>query len=149
MSRIAIAAATLSVLALAIAGCGSSSPSMRQLRAQATGICQRARAQSDGIQPPALPSGAAAFLARGTAVLAPELVELRALKPPEDEAGSYSAALAAASRQLTTLDGTIHQLHGGADPLSVIKTLQRRLAPTESAGNAAWRTLDIPACASR
>ena len=149
MSRIAIAAATLSVLALAIAGCGSSAPSMSRLRGQATRICQQALAQSDGIQAPALPSGAAAFLGRGTAVLAPELVELRALKPPEDEAGSYSAALAAASRQLTTLDGTIHQLHGGADPLSVIKTLQRRLAPTESAGNAAWRTLDIPTCASR
>ena len=146
MSRTVIAAAAI---ALAVAGCGTSSPSMSGLRRQTTRICQQALAQSDGIRPPALPSGTAAFLGRGAAALAPELVELRALKPPEDEAGLYSAALAAASRQLTILDGTIHELDRGADPMTVIKTLQRRLAPTESAENAAWRTLGIPACASR
>ena len=146
MSRVAIATA---VLAVSVAGCGSSSPSASHLRDQATRICQRAAAQSDRIAPPALPSGTAAFLRRGARVLGPELAELRTLKAPADEASSYSAALAAMSRQLNTLDGTITHLDHGADPVSVIKTLQRRLAPAESAENAAWRTLDIPACASR
>jgi hypothetical protein len=146
MSRIALAA---TALALAVAGCGSSSPSTSRLRRQATRICQQALAQSDAIQAPALPSGTAKFLRRGADVLGPELAELRALKPPSDDAGSYSAALAAASRQLRILNGTIRELDRGADPLSVIKPLQRRLAPAESAENAAWRTLDVPACAGR
>jgi len=146
MSRVAIAAAAL---ALAVAACGSSSPSSGQLRQQAARICQRALAQSDGIAAPALPSGTAAFLRRGADALEPELAKLRALKPPSDEAVSYAAALDAESRQLTILDGTIRELDGGADPLSVIKTLQRRIAPTESAEDAAWRTLAIPGCVSR
>ena len=144
MSRVAIAAAVL-----AVAGCGSSSPSASRLRQQATVICQRAATQSNQITAPALPSDTAAFLRRGAVVLAPELAELRMLKAPADAASSYSAALAAMSRQLNILDGTVRDLDHGADPLSVIKTLQRRLAPAESAENAAWRTLDIPACTSR
>jgi len=91
----------LAVAAFALTGCGSSSPSLSRLRRQATGICQRALANSDRIQPPALPSATARFLRRG------------------------------------------------ADPVSAVKTLQRRLAPTESAEDAAWHTLDIPACAVR
>ena len=146
MSRVAIAAA---VLAVAVAGCGSSSPSASRLRHQATVICQRAATQSNQITAPALPSDTAGFLRRGVVVLAPELAELRMLKAPADAASSYSAALAAMSRQLSTLDDTVRDLDHGADPLSVIKTLQRRLAPAESAENTAWRTLDIPACASR
>ena len=105
--------------------------------------------RSDRIEPPALPSGTAAFLRRGAAVLEAELGELRTLHPPASESGAYDAALAAASRQLSIVDGTVRALDGGADPLSVIKTLQRRLAPTESAEDAAWHTLDLPACASR
>ena len=101
MSRVAIAAAAL---ALAVAACGSSSPSSGQLRQQAARICQRALAQSDGIAAPALPSGTAAFLRRGTDALAPELAGLRALKPPSHEAGPYSTALTAASRELSILD---------------------------------------------
>jgi hypothetical protein len=144
MSRVAIAAAVL-----AVAGCGSSSPSASRLRQQATVICQRAATQSNQITAPALPSDTAAFLRRGVVVVAPELAELRMLTAPADAASSYSAALAAMSRQLSTLDDTVGDLDHGADPLSVIKTLERRLAPAESAENAAWRTLDIPACASR
>jgi hypothetical protein len=151
MSRLPIAAAILSLaaLALAITGCGASSPSLSGLRRQATGICQRALAESDRIRPPAVPSGTEAFLRRGAAALAAKLAELRTLKAPAEEARSYSAALAAESRQLRILDGTIRGLHRGADPLSVIKTLQRRLAPTESTEDAAWRMLGIPACAGR
>jgi hypothetical protein len=146
MRRRAIAAASL---ALAVAACGSSSPSSSRLRQEATSVCQRSLAQSDAIASPAVPSGTAAFLRRGTDALAPELAGLRALKPPSHEAGSYSTALIAASRELSILDGAIRDLDHGADPLGLIKTLQRRLAPVESAENVAWRTLDIPGCASR
>ena len=146
MIRAAIATAAL---ALAVAACGGSSQSIGRVRRQATSICQSALAQSDRIAAPSLASDTATFLRRGTYVLGPELAELRALRPPADAAGTYAAALTAWSRQVTILDDTIRRLDGGADPLSMIKTLQRRLAPTESAENAAWRTLGIPACLSR
>jgi len=146
MSRVALAAAAL---ALAVAACGGSSPSIGRLRQQATLICQRAAAQSDGITAPALPSDAAAFLRRGAAVLGPELAELRALRPPSDQADVYSSALVAKSRQLSVLDGTIRELDRGADPVSGIKALQQRLAPSESIEDTAWRTLGIPGCLSR
>jgi len=150
MSAVAIVAvAAAAATAVAVAGCGSSSPSVTQFRLEATRVCQRALTRSDQIRAPALPSGTAAFLRRGAAALAPELAELRALTPRANESGSFSAALQAAARQLSLLEATIHELDRGADPLSVIKTLQRRLAPTESAGNAAWRTLGIPVCAIR
>jgi len=142
-------ALSLAVVTFAIAGCGSSSPSLSRLRRQATRICQRALATSDRIQPPALPSDTEPFLRRGASVLSTELSQLRTLKAPADSASSYSAALTAQSRQLTILDETTRGLDRGDDPLSSIKTLQRRLAPTESAEDAAWRTLDIPACAVR
>jgi len=142
-------ALSLAVLAFAITGCGSSSPSLSRLRRQATSICQRALAESDRIQPPALPSDTAPFLRRGAAALSTELSELRTLKAPAENAASYSAALTEQSRQLTTLQETIRGLDRGDDPVSAIKTLQRRLAPTESAGDAAWRTLGLPGCVSR
>jgi hypothetical protein len=142
-------ALSLAILAFALTGCGSSSPSLTRLRRQATGICQRALASSDRIQPPALPSATAPFLRRGASALSTELSELRTVKAPAENAASYSAALAAQSRQLTILEDTVRELDRGADALSAIKTVQRRLAPAESAEDAAWRTLDIPACAVR
>lgn len=142
-------ALALAVLAVALTGCGSSSPSLSRLRRQATRICQLSLASSDRIAPPALPSATAGFLRRGAAALSAELSGLQTLKAPAANAATYSAALAAQSRQLTLLDGTIRDLDRGADPVSAIKTLQRRLAPTESAEDAAWRTLDIPACVVR
>jgi hypothetical protein len=142
-------ALSLAVVAFAITGCGSSSPSLSRLRRQATAVCQRALASSARIKPPARPSATVPFLRRGASVLSTELSELRTLKAPAENAASYSSALRAQSRQLTILDDAIRDLDGGADPVSAIKTLQRRLAPTESAEDAAWRALDIPACASR
>ena len=142
-------ALSLAVITFALTGCGSSSPSLSRLRRQATLICQRALTSSDRIQPPALPSGTARFLRRGASALSTELSALRTLKAPAENADTYSAALAAQSRQLNILDETIRGLDRGADPVSAVKTLQRRLGPTESAEDAAWRTLDIPACAVR
>jgi hypothetical protein len=146
MIRVAIAAAAM---ALAVAACGSSSQSIGRLRRQASGICQSALAQSDRITAPSLASSTATFLRRGTYVLGPELAQLRALRPPSDQAATDSAALATASRQLTTLDDTIRGLDGGADPLNAVKRLQRELAPTEFAEDTAWRTLGVPGCLSR
>lgn len=150
MSRVVIAPAVAALaLVVAVAACGGSSQSIGRLRGQATRICQGALAQSDRIAAPSLASDTAAFLRRGTYVLGPELAQLQALRPPSDQAGTYSAALAAASRQVTILDDTIRELDRGADPTSVIKTLQRKLAPTESSEDAAWRTLGIPGCLNR
>jgi hypothetical protein len=142
-------ALSLAVIAVALAGCGSSSPSLSRLRRQATAVCQRALANSARIKPPVRPSATGPFVRRGASVLSTELSELRMLKAPAESAASYSSALGAQSRQLTILDDAIRDLDGGADPVTAIKTLQRRLAPTESAEDAAWRTLDIPACAVR
>jgi hypothetical protein len=142
-------ALSLAVIAVALAGCGSSSPSLSRLRRQATTVCQRALANSARIKPPVRPSATVPFVRRGASVLSTELSELRMLKAPAESAAFYSSALGAQSRQLTILDDAIRDLDGGADPVTAIKTLQRRLAPTESAEDAAWRTLDIPACAVR
>ena len=105
----------------------------------------RARSSS----PPATPTGTAALLRRGVAVLRPDLAGLRRLRAPSERAGAYSAALGSLARELTILTDTVHDLDRGADPLPMIKTLQDRLAPVEADGDAAWRTLDVPACVNR
>jgi hypothetical protein len=138
-----------SVVALAIAGCGGSSASMSRLRAEAGRICAHALEQGTAIQPPALPAATAAFLRRGIATLRPELAGLRTLRAPTEQAGAYSEALESLTRELAVLTATVHDLDRGADPLPTIKTLQHRLAPLESGGDAAWRTLGIPECINR
>jgi hypothetical protein len=110
-------------------------------------VCTQAIAAGARLRPPASASDTAAFLRRGTAVVRPELASLRALRPPAAEAATYSAALRADERELSVLDATLHELDQGADPLSAIKTLQHRLAALEANDVAAWRTLDVPACA--
>ena len=143
--RVRLAAASLA--ALAIAGCGGSSPTLAHLQAQASRVCTVA-ADAD-IGGPAAPAQTSAFLRRGIAALRPELVDLRRLHPPSEEGGAYAAALQSLSRELTILSGTVHDLDRGADPLSTIKTLQHRLAPVEADDDAAWRTLGVPACVNR
>jgi hypothetical protein len=95
---------------------------------------------------PAIPADTTSFLRRGIAALAPELAKLRRLRAPSEQAGAYSTALGSIARELTILTDTVHDLDRGADPLPTIKTLQRRLAPVEADADAAWRTLDVPAC---
>jgi hypothetical protein len=138
------------VVALALlAGCGSSSPSLTRLRAQATRVCTRAVDQEARLEPPALPAATEAFLRKGAAALRPELTSLRALRAPSEQSGAYSAALGSLTRELTILTATADELHRGADPLSAIKTLQHRLAPVEADDDAAWETLRVPACVNR
>jgi hypothetical protein len=138
-----------SVAALAIAGCGGSSEPLEKLRAQAGRVCTTALDAGALVTPPRVPSDTSAFLRRGVAVLRPELAGLRRLRAPSEEAGAYSAALASLARELTILTDTAHDLDRGADPMPTIKTLQRRLAPVEADGNAAWRTLGVPGCVNR
>ena len=147
--RATAAIAVALALAVAVAGCGGSSESMRKLRAQATRICTGALAQQARIQPPPVPAATTAFLRRGIAALRPELAQLRKLRPPSERARTYAAALGSLARALTILTATVHDLDRGADPLTTIKTLEHRLAPVEANGNAAWRTLDVPACVNR
>ena len=137
------------VAALALAGCGGSSPSMVKLRARAARACTTAFAAGALIQAPPVPAATNAFLRRGIAVIRPELADLRTLRAPSEQAGAYSAAVGALARELTIVTATAHDLDRGADPLPVIKTLQHRLAPVEATGDAAWRSLDVPACVSR
>ena len=138
-----------SVVMLAAAGCGNASHSVSSLRAHAARVCVRALAQDARIAPPPVPARTAAFLRRGIVVLRGELAGLRALPVPKAQAGAYSVALGSLSRELVILASTAHDLDRGADPLTTIKTLQHRLAPVEADNDAAWRTLDVPACANR
>jgi hypothetical protein len=142
-------AAVASLVALAIAGCGGSSGSMKRFRAQAGRVCTKALDAGALIPAPAVPASTAAFLRHGIAVLGPQLAGLRRLRPPGEQADEYRTAVDALDRELTILAATVHDLDRGADPLRAIKTLQRRLAPIEATEDAAWRTLDVPACVNR
>ena len=96
-----------------------------------------------------MPAQTAAFLQRGVAVLGSELAGLRALRVPREQSNTYSVALSSLAREVTILTDTARDLARGADPLTEIKVLQKRLAPVEAAADAAWRTLGVPACVSR
>jgi hypothetical protein len=135
--------------ALAVGGCGSSSLSDSALRSQAARVCATASAQAGEIPAPKSVAAGTVFLARGIAALSPELTQLRALRPPSDLAQEYDVSLSAFSAELTALRSTVGRLRSGADPVSAIRGLQRRLRPLESTEDGAWRTLEIPACVER
>ncbi len=137
------------VATLAMAGCGSASPTDARLRAQATRVCTRANSQNARIAPPPVPARTGAFLRRGIGVLRGELAGLRTLRVPRAQVGAYSVALGSLTHELALLTSTAHDLDRGADPLTTFKTLQHGLAPVEADNDAAWRTLDVPACANR
>ncbi len=141
--------ACVTALASAVGGCGSGQLSMSALRDQATQVCVTAATQTGRIPAPASPAGAGTFLRRGVQALTPELAQLRALKPSSDVADVYSTALLAFSHELSLLSDAVRGLDRGADPVSTIRALQRRLAPLESAEDGAWQALQIPACLNR
>lgn len=136
------------VAALAVTGCGATSPSIARLREQTARVCTRADVQSARIAPPSVPARTASFLRRGIAVLRAELADLHTLRVPRAQAGAYSVAVGALAHELAILTSTAHDLGRGADPLTTIKTLQHRLAPVEADNDAAWRTLGVAACVS-
>jgi outer membrane murein-binding lipoprotein Lpp len=143
---VAVAALVASVAVLA--GCGSSSLSDGQLRARATRICAEARTATAKIATPSQPSEGAPFLNRGVAALAPELLALQRLRPPDGIAGSYHDALVALSDEITSLRSTVKGLRAGNDPIVAIKTLQSELAPVEKQASDAWAAVGVPSCAS-
>ncbi len=140
-----LAAAAVCV-ALAVAGCGSSSLSATQLRQRAAQACTTANHLTADIPTPRAPAASAAFLKRGLAVLKPELAELRALKAPGDLGQVYTVSVDVLEDKLDALASTVHRLQDGDDPRAAITQLARRLAPLDSKEDAAWRTLRIPAC---
>jgi len=146
MIRQALAAGAV---ALALAGCGPSAPSMSRMRAQAARVCTRALARTSRIPPPNTPAQTGTFLRSGISALRMELAQLRKLRAPTDQASAYATALGAEGRELTILAATLHDLDRGADPLSAINTLARALTPVEAKEDAAWRTLEVPACLTR
>jgi hypothetical protein len=134
------------IAAVALAGCGSSSLSSSELRAQATRVCSLANARTARIPTPAAPDGTVVFLKRGIAALRPELAGLRALHPPKDAAEVYSASLSAFAKKVTALKDTIHSIGGGEDPLLAMKALQAEVGPLESQEDGGWKALELSAC---
>jgi hypothetical protein len=146
MSRAVVLA---SLAALSLCACGSSSLSLKQLRAQASRPCTIATRELGRIPTPTSPKGEAEFLKRGVATLAPELRALHRLRPPDDLDHDFANALDASAQELAELRQSAHRLATGGDPVVSIKTLELRLAPLEAKTNSAWTKLGIPACRIR
>ncbi len=146
MRRLGGVAGTLAV-ALAMAACGSSSLSTVQLRTSAAQACDLAHQRAEKIPTPSTPAGGAGFLSRGITALAPAQATLESLRPPGDLAGAYRTAVGFSGKRLAALRFTLADLKVGDDPVVAIKSLQEKLAPLEARGDAAWRSLGIPACA--
>jgi hypothetical protein len=137
------------VVALGLAGCGSSSLSSSQLRTRATRVCNLARRRMNHIATPKFPTEGAKFLKGGIAVLSPELAALAALDPPGDLLGGYRRAADAQRSELALLRSALNGLRSGADPIVTIRTLEHQLVPLEARADAAWSSLAIPACLNR
>jgi hypothetical protein len=129
-----------------LAGCGSRTLSAGQLHHRAARICTSAQQRSESIPAPDEPEKAARFLRRGIAALAPQLTALHKLKPPDELADDYDAALRASDRELSLLRSTLHALDHGEDPVMAIRALQRKLDPDEDAAAGAWRAVGVHAC---
>ncbi|MFZ0042410.1 MAG: hypothetical protein WAK93_13950 [Solirubrobacteraceae bacterium] len=152
MSRSAGLVATLAATVaagLVVSACGSTALSASQLRSFATRSCDQARKRTDEIPTPVTPDGGASFLSRGVAALEPEQKTLASLQPPQTLRTDYNAAVSASGQELAALRLTLARLRGGADPVTSIKDLQRRLTPLERRADTAWHALDVPGCAVR
>jgi hypothetical protein len=144
-ARTALAALPL----VALIGCGSSPLSAAELRVQANSICGRANRLIGRIPTPANESAGNAFLKQGISALDPQLADLKALKPPADEAVVYQAAIKATSGELDALHSAISKLDQGADPVRTFRGLQDTLGPLETDADNAWRALGVSSCLSR
>lgn len=132
--------------ALAVAACGSSSPSDNQLRSQATAICSHANRVIGRIATPSSASGGGAFLENGIAALKPELQQLKRLPAPGDASDVWSTAIRSLSGELSALNSAAAKIQAGGDPVASYKSLQQTLGPLETQANNAWQALQIPAC---
>jgi len=132
-----------------LAGCGGSPLSPSELRDQAGQICRQMVQQSSTIRRPKAPSGTAAFLNQGIAVLKPGVEQLRSLDPPNADADTYHRAVQSLSDQVANLEQTEREVRRGGDPVSAVQSLQQRLTPLQTQADSDWRTLGISACVSR
>jgi hypothetical protein len=139
-------AATL-VVALLLAGCGTSSLSAQQLHNGAGRACLAATRALNRIPTPQLPSGGAAFLRRGVSVLKSELAALDRLHPGGGLAGAYARARNASRHELAALQSSLKGLEAGNDSVVAIKTLQQQLVGLEQRAAASWAAVGVPACA--
>ncbi|HWE31862.1 MAG TPA: hypothetical protein VG410_00175 [Solirubrobacteraceae bacterium] len=133
----------------ALAGCGSSSLSDHDLRADAAVACRHASQRLSRIIQPASATAALPFLRRGIAVLGPELAALRRLAPGTDLSAAYHATVANFGAAVQRVRGTVAVLTSGGDPVASFTTLEHELTPIVAGENAGWRRLQIPACVSR
>jgi hypothetical protein len=143
---------TIALLALAapvVSACGTTTLSVAQLRTQATAICIRAEHRLQAIGAPASQSQAREFLQSGTEALAPEVDQLRSLTGSGDAGKVYAAAVSAVTGELAALRGAVRSLDRGGQTVSVLRSVQERLAPLENQADGAWRALQIPACLTR
>jgi len=150
-ARVAPAPALVAALAalVTLGGCGGSSLSAHDLRADVTRSCTIGETRTNRITAPTSPAAGATFLRRGLAVLTPELDALRSLHPPGGLASNYDAAVDAFGGEVNAIRATFAQLGHGGDPLLRFPALARLLAPLETRENAAWQSLGIPACVQR
>ncbi|MBB4663178.1 hypothetical protein [Conexibacter arvalis] len=149
-ARIAIGAVVaLIVLVLLVRGCGDGSLSADELRSQAGEICASANAVTDRVAVPNAPSGGERFLREGLAQLRPASARLAALKAPEQLRDRYERAVALTRQEVRLIDDTTRAIAGGEDVIDAFAALQAQLAPVLNEANAAWRTLEIPACVRR
>jgi hypothetical protein len=130
-------------------GCGNRALSDSELRTTATRICEVAMARADRAATPATPAAAAGFIRGGIDAFSPELSDLQTLAVSSTASPAYSAGLQALAAELISMRSALNALQTGADPLSTIKRLQRRLAPREARADLDWQSLGIPACRSR
>jgi hypothetical protein len=82
-------------------------------------------------------------------VMEPELRRLRALRPPQGLASAYEAGTRALAAQIAALKAAVAAIDRGDSPVTATKALGQRLAPLRTEADAAWRTLQVPACLSR
>jgi len=137
------------LVALALAGCGSTSLSNSQLESQVSQICTATEMRTNRIPTPASPAASVTFLERGATALTPELTALKAVHPPSDVADVYTATVGSLERKVRELRGTAHEIARGADPVKALQHLQHRLRPLESQENDGWQALQLTACMSR
>jgi hypothetical protein len=138
--------AAVAVGAICLAGCGSSTLSPSALRRSATRTCVTATAATQRIVTPTAPRGELSFLQQGITVLAPELGQLRRLRPGGAADAVYRQALQGLDDELRLLESAVTDLRHGSDPVDTIRRLAHDLAPVRQRQNAAWEKLGIPDC---
>jgi hypothetical protein len=146
LKRRALGAVAMLATSLLLIGCGKQALSDRELVKQATRICQLAGMQTSEIPAPTAPEGSAAYLKHGIAVMGPELVQLRKLRPSDDFTSVYAVSVNSFATKLGYLRDTVRDLAHGEDPVIAMSVLQQDLAPIERQEDAAWKTLQVSAC---